>query len=55
MLCLLNDGFQEVKSWLMSSGLFISEKNDKNCGGVFSFFDDDAQPTINDIRINATK
>ena len=40
MLCLLNDAFQQVKSWLMSSGLFISEKNDKNCGGVFSFFDE---------------
>ena len=40
MLCLLNDAFQQVKSWLMSSGLFISEKNDKDCGGVFSFFDE---------------
>jgi len=24
----------------MTSGLFISEKNDKDCGGVFSFFDE---------------
>ena len=40
MLCLLNDAFQRVKSWLMTSGLFISEKNDKDCGGVFSFFDE---------------
>lgn len=29
-----------MKSWLISSGLFISDANDKNCGGVHSFYDE---------------
>jgi hypothetical protein len=35
----LNKSFQEVKNWLISSGLFISG-DEKNRGGVYSFFDE---------------
>jgi hypothetical protein len=36
----LNDSFQQVKTWLFSSGLLVSEKSKKNCGGVYSYFDE---------------
>ena len=35
----MNKSFEEVKNWLVSSGLFISDDN-KNRGAVYSFFDE---------------
>ncbi len=35
--------FTNLKSWLVSSGLFISNENDKNCGGVYSSYDAKSQ------------
>ena len=36
----MENSFEKLKSWLVSSGLFISDVNDKNCGGVYSFYDE---------------
>ncbi len=36
----LTDSFQQLTNWLLSSGIFISEKNKKNLGGVYSYFDE---------------
>lgn len=34
------DSFQDLKNWLLSSGIFISNKDEKNLGGVHSYFDE---------------
>jgi len=36
----LNKSFEEVKNWLISSGLFVSDNNSKHYGAVYSFFDE---------------
>lgn len=36
----LNKSFEEVKNWLISSGLFVSDNNSKHHGAVYSFFDE---------------
>ena len=36
----LNKSFEEVKNWLISSGLFVSDSNSKHYGAVYSFFDE---------------
>lgn len=36
----LSTPFERVKNWLLSSGLFISNPSDKNCGAVYSFYDE---------------
>ena len=38
---ILSESFENVKIWLLSSGLVIRDKNDDNCGGLHSFFDED--------------
>jgi len=35
----LNDEFNQLKNWLLTSGLTISDTNDENVGGVYSYFD----------------
>jgi len=36
----MKENFERTKSWLLSSGIFISDKNNSNCGAVHSFFDE---------------
>ena len=36
----MTNSFDQTKSWLLSSGLFVSDKNANNYGGVYSFFDE---------------
>ena len=36
----MNDSFQRSKSWLVSSGLVITEKENENLGGVYSYYDE---------------
>ena len=36
----MNKSFEDVKNWLISSGLFVSDNNSKHCGAVYSFFDE---------------
>lgn len=36
----LSDSYEKIQNWLLTSGLFISDENDKNCGGVHSFYDE---------------
>ena len=40
-MIVLSESFESVKSWLLNSNLVIHEKNDENCGGLYSFFDED--------------
>ncbi len=35
----LQKNLDKVKSWLLSSGIFVNNPSDENCGGVHSFFD----------------
>ena len=35
----LQKNLDKAKSWLLSSGIFINNSSDENCGGVHSFFD----------------
>ncbi len=35
----MNDEFYQLKNWLLTSGLAISDTNDENLGGVYSYFD----------------
>ena len=35
----MNRSFNQVKNWLINSGIFISDRTDPNFGGVYSFFD----------------
>jgi len=35
----LNDEFYQLKNWLLTSGLVISDTDDENVGGVYSYFD----------------
>lgn len=35
----MSNSYENVKNWITSSGLIISNSNDKNYGGVYSFFD----------------
>jgi len=37
---ILSESFENVKNWLLNSNLAIHDENDENCGGVFSFFDE---------------
>ena len=37
----LNSTFELAKNWLLNSGIFISEQNDENFGGVYSFYDEE--------------
>ena len=39
----MSSNYENLKHWITSSGLIISEHNDKNYGGVYSFFDEDKQ------------
>jgi len=32
--------FEKVKNWLLFSGLFVNNNNDKNCGAVYSFYNE---------------
>ena len=36
----LTSSYEKTQNWLMTSGLFVSDINDKNCGGVHSFYDE---------------
>ena len=36
----LSSSNEKIQNWLMTSGLFVSDVNDKNCGGVHSFYDE---------------
>jgi len=36
----LSVSFEKAKTWLLSSGLFVLNKDDQNCGGVYSFYDE---------------
>ncbi len=36
----LSASYEKAKTWLLSSGLFVSNKDDQNCGGVYSFYDE---------------
>jgi uncharacterized protein YyaL (SSP411 family) len=38
---ILSESFKNVKIWLLNSNLVIRDKNDDNCGGLHSFFDED--------------
>ena len=38
---ILSESFENVKIWLLNSDLIIHDKNDDNCGGLHSFFDED--------------
>ena len=40
-MIVLSESFESVKAWLLNSNLVIHEKNDENCGGLYSFFDED--------------
>ena len=44
---ILSESFKNVKTWLLNSNLVIRDKNDDNCGGLHSFFDEDKKQTIN--------
>lgn len=35
----LSSSFEKAKNWLLSSGLALTEKDDKNCGAIHSFYD----------------
>ena len=34
------NSYDKIENWLMTSGLFVSDIDDKNCGGVYSFYDE---------------
>ena len=34
------NSYDKIENWLMTSGLFVSDTDDKNCGGVYSFYDE---------------
>ena len=36
----LTSSYEKTQNWLMTSGLFVSDVNNKNCGGVHSFYDE---------------
>lgn len=36
----MTNSFQDLKNWLLSSGIFISQTDKKNFGGVHSYFDE---------------
>ena len=36
----LMNSYDKIENWLMTSGLFVSDTDDKNCGGVYSFYDE---------------
>ena len=36
----LTNSYEKIRNWLLSSGLFVSDVGDKNCGGVHSFYDE---------------
>jgi rhamnogalacturonyl hydrolase YesR len=36
----LASSYEKIQNWLTTSGLFVSDVNDKNCGGVHSFYDE---------------
>lgn len=36
----LTNSYEKIKNWLLSSGLFVSDVSDKNCGAVHSFYDE---------------
>ena len=36
----LTNSYEKIQNWLITSGLFVSDVNDKNCGGVHSFYDE---------------
>ena len=36
----MNKSFEEVKNWLISSGLFVSDNNSNHSGAVYSFYDE---------------
>ena len=36
----LGSSYERIQNWLTTSGLFVSDVNDKNCGGVHSFYDE---------------
>ncbi len=36
----LTSSYKKIQHWLTTSGLFVSDINDKNCGGVYSFYDE---------------
>ena len=38
-MLILSSSFENVKTWLLSSGLLISDTKDENCGAVHSFYD----------------
>jgi len=36
----LTRSYEKIQNWLTTSGLFVSDVNNKNCGGVHSFYDE---------------
>ena len=36
----MHSQFDRVKNWLVNSGIAISDPNNENCGGVYSFYDE---------------
>ena len=36
----MTSSYEKTKNWLTTSGLFVSDVNDENCGGVYSFYDE---------------
>lgn len=36
----LHDSYEKVKSWIINSGLIVSDEDKKNHGGVYSFYDE---------------
>ena len=37
----MNTSFIQAKNWILNSGIFISDPNDENFGGVYSFYDEE--------------
>ena len=37
----MDSSFIQVKNWLLDSGIFVSESDNENYGGVYSFFDEE--------------
>lgn len=36
---MFNDEFNQLKNWILNSGIMISDENNENLGGVYSYFD----------------
>ena len=47
MLCYqLPNSYENLKHWITDSGLIISNPDDENYGGVYSYFDEDKKNIV---------